>query len=304
MRQVADPIKHLSGSEADRFAKLVARDSNGMITVLRDGSGALVSRYTKEHAQEEFRVNPPHLIADQAGRLLVAKKYSPEQFVHQSDEGPVPLHPADEISGSLLLSAIGAPGYSAMARGRDYEYFGFIPGIDLLSAKENGLLEEVAGNQEWREKLFFGIGIALAHAYIIGARDRFGGIRFDLLALESAAISEVKAGSKVVCQNIDLSSSLDQRVFDRGFPGFWNAFSFFTPGPFKREGRSFTLNETIMRGFLSGYEMAQAYFRQNEGHSADLIRREAGEKSALIFHNLALPISLVEKAVEGYQARK
>ncbi|MFA6169248.1 MAG: hypothetical protein WCW67_05770 [Candidatus Margulisiibacteriota bacterium] len=301
LRCVSDPIKHLAGSEANRFAEFVTRDTSGAVRVLRDRAGALVSRYTKEFAQEEFRVNPPHLIADQTGKLLVAKKVAPEQFILWQDEGPVPLHPANEISGSLLMSALGAPSYDSMTRGREYEYFGYLPGIDLASAKENGLLGEIEKQPELREKIFFGVGIALAHAYIIGARDRFGGIRFDFTTLESATAAEVRNGQRVVCQNIDLSSSLDQRVFDRGFAGFWNAFSRFTPDSFKREGRFFTLNDVILHGFLSGYGTAKTYFRQNEGRSSDLIRNNAGNKAALIFANLALPINEIEKAVKKYQ---
>ncbi|MBU1616268.1 MAG: hypothetical protein KKF06_00605 [Candidatus Margulisbacteria bacterium] len=304
MRCVADPIAHLAGREADQFAALVARDSNGALQVLRDRSGALVSRYTKEFAQEEFRVDPPHLFADQTGKMLVAKKVSPEQFILWQDEGPVPLHPANEISGSLLMSALGAPSYDSMTRGREYEYFGYLPGIDLASAKENGLLAEIESKPELRQKLLFSVGIALAQAYIIGARDRFGGIRFNLALLESAKIDEVKTGQKVVCQNIDLSSALDQRVFDRGLVNFWNAFSLYAPVSFRKQESIYGLNSSILQGFLSGYRLVQDHFRLNQGRSSDLIRSNAGKKADLIFANLQLPPAELEAATVRYQSEK
>ena len=172
----------------------------------------------------------------------------------------------------------------------------------MTSAEEKSFFEEVARIPELREKLLFSVGISLAQAFIIGARDRVGGIRINLDRLMNVTRENVVSGVGSVTYNIDVSSALDNRVFDRGLENFLISFALNGPQIFKKEGDKFLFDDLVLQGFQKGYESAQEYFLQNHGRSSDTIRRLTKDKVERIFVNLNMPIAEITEALEEYRS--
>ncbi|MFH1362174.1 MAG: hypothetical protein ABIH69_05935 [bacterium] len=300
MATVLDPIEPVSLAEAKEFADFVAIDAEN-IRVLENSKGFLVLRYTKIFSQESLRVDPPRLIATTDGRLFVAKKMNKERFTVHRDEGDVFLHPTTELNGAMLMRAIGAPTY-AVVRGKTCEYLEFLSGIDLCTANSNGILEETIGNSQRLEKLFFSLGITLAQAYIIGAGDRFGGIRINIQRLMSSSIHVVRSGEMMPTYNIDLSSALDDRVFDREIVNFLNVFCGRVPTTLQDHNKFLVLHKTILEGFAKGFKMSQSYFMKNRGKSSDLIRRFGNGKADRIFANLEMGTEQIRQAIQEHSS--
>jgi hypothetical protein len=302
MESVCDPIEMLSRVEATEFARMVARDTNGRIQVLNNSQGYLVLRYTKEFSLKELRIDPPHLIATKDGRLLVAKKMNKELFVLRCDEEDVLLHPTTELNGASLMRAIGAPTFEVV-RGQQYEYLEFIAGIDLMSAKRNGFLAQIAEDTDSLKKMLYAVGIALAQAYIIGTGDRFGGIRVNLKRLDECSINSVLSSEEGICCNIDLSSALDGRVFSRGIANFLNVFCAWVPPFFADPDNFMVLREEILKGFIIGYERARFNFESNRGPATDLIRMFGNGKDKEVFSNLELGREEIQKGIQRHTSK-
>lgn len=285
MREVCDPICEISGYQAANFANVVARDTDGSIQVLKYQEEYLVLRYTKEFSAEAFRADPPHLIATIDGQLLVVKKKNPKIFVYHRDAGDVFLHPTSEFNGTALMRALGAPTYD-VKRGKKYECLEFIPGIDIITTKHNGFIVDLCENDENRKKMFYAIGIALAQAFIVGARDRVSGIRINIDKLIDSSLERIIAERTDICINIDLSSALDERVFKRGIANYLNVFCLWSPELFMSAGGDLILHEDILEGFVIGYAACKSFFQANIGTSSDAVRQYAEEKADAVFLNL------------------
>jgi len=299
IQAVSDPSIMLPGKNGRAIVRLVYKDSGQRISVLKDQRGPLVLRYTKMCSDPDFREDPPHLIATSSGKLLVMKKNNPDLFTTRDDDGrTIYRHPTMEKVGASLLDVIGAPSYFVI-RGFQHEYLEFLPGVDLLTLRQNerATLEELEANNDLFEKLAFSIGVSLSQAYVTGTRDRRGGTRLNMEALLESTCEEIAVGLNQPCYNIDMASALDMRVFERNAHSFLNVnnmHSLFS------EANQEKAKKYIVLGFIAGFKQIIHDFRLNEGMASDTIRLLAQEKATYIFEKLNTPLEQIRQETEGY----